>query len=190
MADLKIIEAALAVVRSPWAIKLTDRTFLQTIGFASTAVIGCIAAWQTKGIPVDDKIHLTIGALIAVGAVIAAWNHSEKSKDSAVMSAAFNSSSTGEEDVTSPPLDLQKLDSLYQQAMDGWNKSLEPDKTLTKVIPQGVDPSDEKEIETTTQASEGKGDISYLHLALQLLELQGKAAPPELLGKLQQAEAG
>lgn len=58
--------------------RLTDRTFLTTVGSALTTVGGVIAAWQTPGMPVGDKVQVTLGAYAAVAAVVGFYNHGQQ----------------------------------------------------------------------------------------------------------------
>lgn len=83
---------ASSMIRAPWPKRLQDRTFLGTLGVAFGAVGGCIAAWNTREIPIGDKVNLTIGVFTAASAVIAAWNHGEKSKDAKIGVAALTNS--------------------------------------------------------------------------------------------------
>lgn len=84
------LEFAQNLIRSPFLKKLGDRTFQGLLATAFTALIGCISIWNTKGVPVTDKINSTGVAFVTVSTVIAAWNASEKSKDAKVAQAALS----------------------------------------------------------------------------------------------------
>ena len=70
-----------------WWQRLTSRPFMATVAGAVTALGACVAAWQTAGIPVDDKVDLTIAAITAVSGVVAMFTHAETAKDKAAIVA-------------------------------------------------------------------------------------------------------
>jgi hypothetical protein len=82
-------EFATSLIRSPFWKRIGDRTFLQSVGTAVTAISGTVAIWQTKGVPVDQKVNVTIAALAAVSVVVSFWNASEKQKDTEIAKAVL-----------------------------------------------------------------------------------------------------
>lgn len=84
------LEFAQSLIRAPLVKRLTDRTFIGTIGTALGAVAAAIAVWQTEGVPVGDKINATIAAFAAVAGVVAAFTVAEKAKDTGVAKAAIS----------------------------------------------------------------------------------------------------
>jgi hypothetical protein len=85
----QILNLAMSLIRSPYLIRLTDRTFQSLIGAAFAAIAAAFAIWQTPGVPVGDKVNLTMVAIAAIGAVIAAWNDGNQKKDAAIAKAAI-----------------------------------------------------------------------------------------------------
>jgi hypothetical protein len=73
-----------------WLKRLTSRKFMATVGAAFTAMGACYAAWQTQGIPIGDKIDLTLAAITAVTAVVALYNHTEGQIDKTTIAANAN----------------------------------------------------------------------------------------------------
>lgn len=71
-----------------WLQRLTSRPFMATVAAAITAIGACVAAWQTAGIPVEDKVDLTIAAITAMTGVVAMFTHAETAKDKAAIEAA------------------------------------------------------------------------------------------------------
>ena len=85
-------EFAQNLIRAPLLQRLTDRTFVGTIGTALGAVGAAIAIWNTNGVPITDKVNLTGAAFVAIAGVVGAWSHGEKKKDSAVAVAVLQAS--------------------------------------------------------------------------------------------------
>lgn len=97
------LDFAMSLIRAPLWSRLSDRTFLGTIGTALAAIGATVAAWQTVGLPVQDKANITIAAIVAVGGVVSAWNHGEKKKDATIAAAALsapNVQNAGEVNIT------------------------------------------------------------------------------------------
>ncbi len=86
------MQQAVAIIRPSLLTKLTDRTYLNTILSASTAIGGTIAIWQTPHVPITDKINVTIMAIGAVATVVALWNHKQTTRDETIWKTALEAS--------------------------------------------------------------------------------------------------
>ena len=69
--------------------RLTDRTFLTTVGTALTALGGVVSTWQTAGVPVGEKVQVTYAAAAAVTAVVTFYNHGQQKLKRETMVAAL-----------------------------------------------------------------------------------------------------
>jgi hypothetical protein len=100
---MDVLQHAESMVRPPWWARLTDRTFISMVTTAVGAAGAAVATWRTEGVSIDSKVQVTIGAFVAIAAVVGSWNHSEKKKDAAVSTAAINASNPSVADCL-PPL--------------------------------------------------------------------------------------
>lgn len=126
---MNISELAMSLIRSPFLIRLTDRSFLNLIGTAIAAIGAAIAVWQTEGVPVSDKVNITIAAIAAIGVVITAWNNGMQQKDAKIGQAAIDALAKQASDKV-----LEMAPSVSEIPVLGSRIDLSEDEILEKAI--------------------------------------------------------
>jgi hypothetical protein len=86
------LQQAVSIVRPSLKTRLTDRTYMNTVGTTILSVIACVSIWRTPSVPIDQKVNATMAAIVAVSTVVSLWNHKQTSRDETIWKAAIEAS--------------------------------------------------------------------------------------------------